>query len=255
MRTIYLIALNTAKELLRNRLLYVILFFAVFLMGLMVALGQLSYTEQLRLTLGLGLPSIHICSVMLTIFVGGSLVYREIEKLTVLTLLSRAIGRWQFILGKYFGFLSILLLVQLSLLAVFSANMLFMGFEVSLLSLCIVFVGFFLEISLLLAATIFFSTFCGSFLAVSFAVAFFVIGHWIDNISELGVYLEKSHLKYVSYILDKGFPNLEIYNWRHIPLQGLFPMVEVFFAFVNCLSWVSFFIILSIVIFRRRDFA
>ena len=63
MKNILVIAQNTFIELLRNRLLYLLLFFAVFLLLLMVALGQLSYTEQLRLTLGLGLGSIHICLV------------------------------------------------------------------------------------------------------------------------------------------------------------------------------------------------
>lgn len=255
MKAIYLIAKNTVKELLRNRLLYIVLLFAFFLIGLMGALGQLSHTEQLRLTLGLGLPSVHLCVVLLTIFIGGSLVYKEIEKLTILTLLSRSVGRTEFLLGKYLGFLFMLLCILIGLLAVFSLNMVFMGFDVSYVKTSVVFLGFFLEISLLLAVTIFFSTFCASFLAVSFTLSFFVIGHWIHNLEFLVRHSESEMQKQVAWFLGSVFPNLETYNWRDFPLTHNLTASQLGVATIHCLCWVLFFLSVSSLIFKRRDFA
>ena len=181
MKSIFLIAQNTITELLRNRVLYILLLFVLFLMGLMLALGQLSHAERERLTLGLGLPSIHFCLVLLTIFIGGSLVFKEIERLTIITLLARPISRYEFLLGKYLGFMTILKLIGVGLLLIFYFKLRLMGYEVSFFILALIFLGFLLEMSLLLAVTLFFSTFSGTFLTVSFAFSFFIAGHWIDR--------------------------------------------------------------------------
>ena len=162
MMKVAVIAQNTFKELLRNRVLYAFLFFAIFLILMMFALGQLSYTEQMRLTLSMGLASIHICLVGLTIFIGGSVVYREIDRLTILTLLARSISRTEFLLGKYFGFLKLMILFIFGFFLLYYANMRIMGFDIKATDLLIVFAGFTLEVMILLAVTIFFSTFCRS---------------------------------------------------------------------------------------------
>ena len=108
MKNIYVISQNTFLELVRNRVLYMFLFFAVFLLFLMLALGQLSFAEQFRLSISLGLASIHMCLVALTIFIGGSIVYKEIDRLTILTVLVRPLSRPQFLVGKYLGFLQLM---------------------------------------------------------------------------------------------------------------------------------------------------
>lgn len=255
MKNIRIIAQNTLVELLRNRVLYVLLFFAVFLLCMMVAVGQLSFTEQLRLTLGLGLSSIHLCLVGLTIFIGGSIVYREIDRLTILTLLARSITRSEFLIGKFFGFLSLMFLFLSGFLVLYSANLFFMGLDFSILDLVFVFIGFFLEIMILLSVTIFFSTFCASFLAVVFSLCFFIIGHWIGNLTFLteisGAETTKSFVRGVKMV----FPNLENFNWRSYPLEHNVELKYMLSNGLNAVMWVVFFLFLATLIFRNRDFA
>lgn len=105
MRSIVAIAFNTFKEAVRNRVLYVILFFSLIMIGASGAISQLSITEHGRIIKNLGFASINLFGVAIAIFVGVSLVYNELEKRTIYTIVSKPIARWQFLLGKYFGLL------------------------------------------------------------------------------------------------------------------------------------------------------
>jgi len=102
---IFAIALNTFKEAVRNRVLYVLLLFAILiLLGAWVA-STLAIFGQDRIVRDLGVAAINIVSVLIAIFVGLNLVYNDLDKKTIYTIVSKPISRWQFLVGKYFGLL------------------------------------------------------------------------------------------------------------------------------------------------------
>lgn len=105
MTEIIAIARNTFKEAIRNRILYVILIFALLLIGFAGVLSELTIASRMRIILHMGFTCINLFGVAIAIFVGVSLVYNELEKKTIYTIVSKPIGRWQFLLGKYFGLL------------------------------------------------------------------------------------------------------------------------------------------------------
>ncbi len=255
MSKISLIAMNTFKELIRNRVLYAFLLFAIFLVILTVAIGQLSYTEQLRLTMSLGLASIHMCIMGLTIFLGGSLIYKEIERLTILTLLSRPIGRSQFLLGKYFGFLSLIVSFCTGFYIVFTLNLLFLGFDFRHQDLMITFIGIGLEAITLLAITIFFSTFCASFLSIIFSIGLFIVGHWSSSIPAIELEGTKTVFYHVIHFAKKILPNFEHLNWRLNAIESFVTPQIFFVGFSMALLWSCIFLISASVIFRSKDFA
>lgn len=99
------IALNTFKEAVRNRVLYVLLFFAVMiLLGAWVA-SSLAIFGQEKIVRDFGVGSINIISVLIAVFVGVGLVYNDLDKKTIYTIVSKPISRWHFIVGKYLGLL------------------------------------------------------------------------------------------------------------------------------------------------------
>lgn len=103
MSKVFAIILNTFKEAVRNRILYVLLFFAgLILVGSWVA-STLSISNQDRVMRDLGVASINIIGLLIAVFVGIGLVYNEMDKKTIYTIISKPIARWQFILGKYLG--------------------------------------------------------------------------------------------------------------------------------------------------------
>ena len=48
MRIVWVLAVNTFREIIRDRILYSLIVFALLLLGFSLALGQLSFTEQAR---------------------------------------------------------------------------------------------------------------------------------------------------------------------------------------------------------------
>ncbi len=103
MSKVLAIVLNTFKEAVRNRILYVLLFFAgLILLGSWVA-STLSIANQDRVMRDLGVASINIIGLLIAVFVGIGLVYNEMDKKTIYTIISKPIARWQFVLGKYLG--------------------------------------------------------------------------------------------------------------------------------------------------------
>lgn len=100
---VYAIAINTFREAVRDRVLYGVLGFATAVLVFTLALAQLSLNEERRVVMDIGLASISLFSVLVAIFLGSSLLYKEIERKTLYVILPKPIRRWEFLLGKYIG--------------------------------------------------------------------------------------------------------------------------------------------------------
>src|SRR5690606_27138458 len=100
---IYAIAINTFREAVRDRVLYAMLGFAGAGLVFTLVLAELSLNEQLRVVLDVGLASISLFSVIMAVFLGSSLLYKEIERKTLYVILPKPLHRWEFLLGKYVG--------------------------------------------------------------------------------------------------------------------------------------------------------
>ena len=128
MTAIGVIAFNTFRESLRDKILYNLLFFAGLLIGLSVMLADLTITEHHKMIADMGLGAINLVGVVIAIFVGISLVNKEIERRTVYTIMARPISRASFILGKYTGltltlFINIMIMMAIFLLTVWFYRM------------------------------------------------------------------------------------------------------------------------------------
>jgi hypothetical protein len=67
--------------------------------------SSLAIFGQERIVRDLGVAAINIISVLIAVFVGVGLVYNDLDKKTIYTIVSKPISRWHFIVGKYFGLL------------------------------------------------------------------------------------------------------------------------------------------------------
>ncbi len=103
MNRILAIALNTFREAVRDRVLYVVLALASAVLLFTLALAELSLDQQRRVVRDIGLASISLFSVLVAIFLGSSLLYKEIERKTLYVILPKPIHRWEFLVGKFFG--------------------------------------------------------------------------------------------------------------------------------------------------------
>jgi Cu-processing system permease protein len=103
MLRMWAVAVNTFREAVRDRVLNGMLGVALLVLLFTLALAQVSLDQEKRIVLDIGLASISIFSVVMAVFLGSSLLYKEIERKTLYVILPKAIRRHEFLLGKYFG--------------------------------------------------------------------------------------------------------------------------------------------------------
>src|SRR6185503_4646817 len=102
-RRIRAIALNTFRESVRDRVLYNLILFVLILVGASVFVSDLSLDMESQFTAALGLSAMVVFGALIAIFIGVGLVYKEIDKRTIYSLLSKPVHRYEFIVGKYAG--------------------------------------------------------------------------------------------------------------------------------------------------------
>lgn len=113
MNAVAAIALNTFREAVRNKVFYTLLFFGVLFTGFSAALSTIIAGSFERMIADMGLANIELFGTLIAVFVGITLVYKEIELRTAYVILVKPIGRWQFVLGKFFG-LFLTLIVEIA---------------------------------------------------------------------------------------------------------------------------------------------
>ena len=80
LRRIVSIAANTFRETIRNKILYAILAFALFVIGMTFFLADLSVGDFARIIADVGLASIHVFGVIMAVFLGINLVSNEVDR-------------------------------------------------------------------------------------------------------------------------------------------------------------------------------
>ncbi len=254
MKSVWVIAKNTFREVIRDRILYGILVFALILIGLSLILGQLSFDEQARISVNFGFAGIQISAAIVSIFIGSSLVSKEIEKQTILTLLARPISRAQFICGKFLGLTLVVIVITFGLAAVLLLLTLFLKIAITETFFIALF-GILLEAMVLLSFTLFFGSFARPIMTVMFAVSVLLLGHWVDSLPYFMSKSSNETFKVLGKVITKIVPNLEMFNWRTAPIYGdAIPYMDVVKATTYCAGWVALLFVLTSIIFRRRDF-
>lgn len=250
MRPIWVLALNTYREVIRDRILYGLILFAILLIGMSLVLGQLSFAEQARISANFGLAAIHLVAVALAIFVGSNLVYKEIDKKTILTILVRPITRMQFILGKALGLTLLILTMMAGLALILCGIFALLGMQLDSRLLWVL-LGLLCESLVLLGVTLVFSMFTRPVLVVCLSVGVFLIGHWQTS---LEFFTKKQGAQITYFITSTFFPNLERVNWKDLvlydqPIEAAARMQSVAYS----LAWFGLCICLATLIFRKKD--
>jgi len=253
MKSIWVIAKNTFREIMRDRILYGLLIFAVLLIGLSLALGQLSFAEQTRITINFGFTAMHLSAVILSIFVGSTLVARELDKKTIMTLLVRPISRTDFIVGKAVGMMGIIFYSMLIIAAVLMGLLFFMDVTINQLFLIGLY-GILIEAAILLSFTLFFGSFSSPILTVSFALGLFLIGHWLDSLKYFAEKSRSEGFVLLSKVVNTVIPNLETFNWRSLFVYSeKLPEMTLIFSSLYGFAWVVLLITLAALVLRGRD--
>ena len=103
MDRILAIAGNTLRETNRNRVMYVLLLFAILMILGSVTMGKLALRDQAILIKDLGLAAISLFGMIIAVYLGVTVVHRELEQKTVYFIIPKPLHRTEFLLGKFLG--------------------------------------------------------------------------------------------------------------------------------------------------------
>lgn len=254
MKPIAVIALNTFRENLRDKILYNLLLFALLLIGASMVLGELTIAEKKKMVFDIGLAAINLVGVVIAVFVGIGLVSREIERRTVYTIMARPINRPQFILGKYCG-LALTLLVNITImLAVYLITLWVNQVELHigvLQAVALIYV----ELLLVTAIALFFSTFSSATLSATMTLGLYVVGHFTADLKALAEKSPQAAVKAVTTALYYLCPNLEALNLKGEAAAGL-AMGASYLTLTTAygLLYAAALVTGACFVFQRRDF-
>ena len=254
MMPVFIVAVNTFREIMRDRILYGLIVFVLLFFGISTAMGELTYTERVRISINFGLAAMQLSAVILSIFIGATLVAKEIDKKTVMTLLARPITRFQFLIGKSLGLVGVIAAILAALAVVLVGTFYWIGYSPSW-SLLVVLHGMVLEAIVLLGFAIFFSTFATSASVASFCIGLFLIGHWLGSLEYFMGKSKNALFIAVGFVTQHVVPDLEKFNWRPLLVyKEDIAFMQVLEASVYSICYFTVLVLCAAYIFKRKDF-
>ena len=251
---IWALAGNTVREAVRNKILYVLLFFSLVLIGAGVLVGSLSYVEGDRILQDIGLAAIRLFGVALAIFVGIQLIHKEVDRKTVYTILSKPISRAEFLLGKFLGLTLTIWLLAGVMMGAFCGISLLTGAPLGATHAAF-FVLVAAELALVVAIATLFSAFSTPMLAALFTTGTWMVGQLTRDLRDLGAASDSAALERATALLHRLLPDLESFNLA-IEAAHLLPVTasDVVLPLVYGAGYLAVVLLLAIALFERRDF-
>lgn len=211
------LAQNTFRETIRDRVLYVILVFAVLMIAASSLFGALTIGQDRKIVMDLGLAAIEVFGVAIAVFIGTNMLFKEIDKRTVYVVLTKPIPRPVFLVGKFLG-LSLTLGVLLLLMGGAYLGLVAMkgSFTPALLG-AIAMIG--VQLLVVVALTLFFSTFASPILSMLFTFCLYVIGHNTEALRTLAQKASpavRALVEALCYLL----PNLSTFDAKNLAIYG-----------------------------------
>ena len=248
------IAVNTFRESARNKMFYLLVFFGILFALSSNLISFLTLGDAMKVLKDTGLAAINFFCVLIAIFTGINLVYREIEKKTVYNILSKPVTRDEFIIGKFLG-LGLTMLTALGAMAgIFFLFVALSGGGLDL-GIALYFLMLLLELLVIVAISLLFSSFTTPILSFIFTVSLYLIGHVMWTFNEFKSYLKIPAWKAFTQVIYYLLPNLDKFNIKNEVVLGtaLDPWT-LLFSVLYALAYILALLALAMLIFRKREF-
>jgi ABC-type transport system involved in multi-copper enzyme maturation permease subunit len=248
------IALNTFKEAVRNKIFYLLVFFGIFFALSSQLVSLLTIGDKVKVLKDVGLGSIHFFSVLVAIFTGINLVFKEIDKKTIYNILSKPISRSSFIIGKFLG-LAYTLLVALAAMAAIFFIFLYVSTGEFDGGVALYFLLLYFELLIITSLSLLFSSFTTPILSSIFTITLFLIGHVLWTFNEFKVRLVQPLIKIIVHFFYYVLPNLDKFNIKNaVVMDAKLESGLILSSLLYGLVYIAALLALTIVIFQKREF-
>lgn len=254
MSRIVAIARNTMREVVRERMVLVLALFGVGLVAASQVFSPLAMGEGRKVVTDFGLAGASILATMLAIFLGSSLLHKELDRRTIYAVMAKPIRRTDFLLGKFAGLwaTTALLLVGMTgiVLAVVTVayhDTPWVALGALLLTLA--------ELALVTSIVVFFSSFTTPALTALFTVAMVVAGHFAEDLHYFGGQGGSTIVAGITEAVYWLLPHLALFNARGLVAHGIAVEPErIAFALAYAALYAAAALIAAGAIFERREF-
>jgi ABC-type transport system involved in multi-copper enzyme maturation permease subunit len=265
--TIVRISVHVFKDSVRDKVLYAIVAFAVLMIAASLLLGQVTGGQEVKIIKDLGLAAISIFGLFAAIFIGIGLVSKEVERRSIYGLLVKPMTRPQFVLGKFCGLvLTLAVNVAVMTLALYTVLAFFewsipeeakQALEAPALDPALLKATFliFVELVVVTAVALFFSTFAGPMVSAALTFGAVIIGNFNADLKNFESVIDSQPMIWLARGLYYALPNLapfdvksQVVHAQPVPL-GYIGLSVGYAGF-----YVGILLLLATLIFSRRDF-
>jgi ABC-type transport system involved in multi-copper enzyme maturation permease subunit len=267
MSVIFPVAINVFRESVRDKVLYNLVFFAVLLIAASYLLSQLTAGQDVKIIKDLGLAASSFFGLFIAVFIGIGLVWKEVERRSIYSLLAKPLHRRDLVLGKYLG-LVFTLLVNLAVMAAAlylvlayyawtAPESMSKAWEAPAVdpALLEAFALIFVELMLITAIALFFSTFSSPLLSAALTFGLFIIGHFNADLKHFESIVASPVVAWVARGLYYLLPNLAPFDIKSQVVHGQavaagYLLLTSAYGFV----YIAALLVAAASIFSRRDF-
>jgi ABC-type transport system involved in multi-copper enzyme maturation permease subunit len=266
-RAVRIVAVNVFRESVRDRVPYNLVLFAVLLIGSSYLLGQLTAGQDVKIIKDLGLAASSVFGLFIAVFIGIGLVSKEVERRSIYALLAKPVSRPQFIAGKYAG-LVLTLAVNLTVMA--AALYLVLGYmswvespqvklgwetpaaDPALLKAILL---IFVELTLVTAIALFFSTFSTPILSAAMTLGLYIAGHFNADLRNFERVVDSAPAVWLARGLYHVLPDFSAFDVKVQVVHGL-PVTAGYILTTVAYGglYIAALLLAASFVFSRRDF-
>ena len=251
-----MVALNTFREAVRDRVLYNLVFFALVMMAAAVLVGQISIGIEQIVIVTLGLSAISVIGLLMAVFIGVGLVSKEIDKRTLYALLAKPLRRWEFLTGKFAGLVFTLTVNTAAMAVALFLALYYVKHSLGRADVAVLVAVYFilLKLALVVALAMLFSCFTTPLLAILFTGGLYVAGLFVYDMRGLKLYemspVLSTVLGSISYVLP-NFQNFDVMGAaaHGRPISGILIAQNTLYAALYC----AIALMVAAAIFSRRN--
>ncbi|MCH7903704.1 MAG: ABC transporter permease [Armatimonadetes bacterium] len=262
MKVIFAIARTTVGEAIRRKILLVILLIGVLFLVIAPGLNMLTARQEQTVLISLTLGVIQLTSAVLALVLTVYMIPNEIERRTIYTILAKPVQRWQFVIGKYLGAIGALgLMMALMTFTLIIVYAIMQGVsdiqQLSLLAKAPLM--FFVQMCLLSAVAVTFSTFVAPMVNFFLSGGVYLLGSLFNSLLEIISDSSTMHpaMKVVATVLSSVVPNFQNFNVQNSSINASQVIRGELAHFVNLTAYgVTYILVLlfvGILIFDRRE--
>lgn len=251
----WVIAANVFREVIRDRVLYLIILFALFMVAAVRLLPELAATTEDKIIRDVGLAGMTVLGLVVSVFVGTGLVNKEIEKRTVLVMIAKPISRVEFIVGKHWGLSAVLAVLVSAMTAIYMAVLSINRISFPMSSVLVSSLFLWLLLSLMTAVAIAFGVFTSSLLATLLTFTVFLMGSFSANLVVLGAQSKNPVIETITRNLYLVLPDLSRLDLKNLAVYGILPSPDILVQ--NALYALLYMVVLlaiATLVFSRREF-